>query len=141
MYASRSSNQNSIPSVEVVDSSAARRRSSALPYDDGRRARSDEQDFDDGGKGEKVGGYAMEGMYGPPSPGLNGGGREFMARGVDSSRRSKWDKLIPENREPQTWVRTFPLMTSQALSWRRTEAHDRAPLRVFRLCRDRQQEV
>lgn len=59
-----------------------------------------ETTYDDGGKGEKQGGYAMESMYTPSNNNLNGGSgtREF------SAESTKWDRLIPEKREPETWV-------------------------------------
>lgn len=57
-----------------------------------------ETTYDDGGKGEKEGGYAMESMYTPSTNGIGSGTREF------SAESTKWDRLIPEKREPETWV-------------------------------------
>lgn len=92
--------------VEVVDSSAARRRGGGTAYEEPSAA----QDAYDGGKGEKEAawtqsaGIGMESRY-PPPPEAPTGRREFAAGG--KAKDGKWSKLIPERREPQSWVSRF----------------------------------
>lgn len=93
--------------VEVVDSSAARRRGGGTAYEEPSSAA---QDAYDGGKGEKEAawtqssGIGMESRY-PPPPEAPTGRREFAAGG--KAKDGKWSKLIPEKREPQSWVSPF----------------------------------
>lgn len=103
-------NMNNSPG-QVVDSSAARRRGGGSLYEGqvgGGLENDGEEDYD-GGKGVKQplwpsSGIGMESRVAPP-PGevvVPSGKREFAAA---SPRDGKWDRLIPERRQPQSWVR------------------------------------
>lgn len=112
LYLARSS-QKPMSAVEIVDSSAARRRGGG-PLIEGQAALGGEVEQEyDGGKGEKqtgqwpVQGIGMESRYAPPpqQAAFDGSGamgaptkREFAPRGKDD----KWAKMIPARKE--TWV-------------------------------------
>lgn len=103
--------------VQVVDSSAARRRGGGgLVEGQANLGHAHDPDSYDGGKGDKysasqdgawpASGIGMESRV-APTPGelvQPSGKREFSAN--QGQTHNKWDRLIPERRQPQSWVRS-----------------------------------
>ncbi|KAL8277538.1 hypothetical protein RQP46_010093 [Phenoliferia psychrophenolica] len=101
--------------VQVVDSSAARRRGGGgLVEGQANLGHAHDPDSYDGGKGDKysaaqdgawpASGIGMESRV-APTPGelvQPSGKREFSAN--QGQTHNKWDRLIPERRQPQSWA-------------------------------------